>query len=69
MKGFEFFVYDEVWAADLPLTVGSIGFGPTVKGTTGFVAAMKNAGTISESTMQAAFTPVTNFTKFAYEGY
>jgi hypothetical protein len=42
-------VYDGFDSPTLYTQFGSIGFGPTVSGTTGFVTAMKNAGSITNN--------------------
>ena len=49
VNGFDFFVYDSFVSPMLTTQFGSIGFGPTVTGTTGFVTAMKNAGSITNN--------------------
>lgn len=67
VNNFEFFLYDYTNANYLSYggwVTGTIGFGPTVNGTTGFVTALMNQGTIGSNTMQTVFPSINNATKF-----
>ena len=67
VSNFEFFLYDYTNAYHVSAggyVTGTIGFGPTVNGTTGFVTALMNQGTIGSNTMQTVFPSISNGTKF-----